>query len=143
MIHIYERRNRIANELFRILFLNEDCCFDEIIKQILAILIQKFFFKFEKMKKAIMRNFWIIWIWNKKWKSWNRGFYQKKNVFQILSIEIKIINSWKTIYLASKWFESIYQILFDFDFSSLNLDLFFKIMNYCIDFFDILWKHHK
>ncbi len=148
--YISERRNQITNELFRIIFRNENCTSNESVRQIMNSICKnsKWIWKNEKKE---YRDFLKSLKSTEKQKVLNQKTLQKENVFaQALFIDIKDevfieITSWDNAYKTSSWFETTYRILGDSDSRyviSLNSEEFFRAMNYRVKN-DILWKYHK
>ena len=145
--YISERRNRVTDELFRILFLTENCTTDSnVIKtwRVISKKNSKWIWKNDKKNYQVFLNFFND---SNKIEIILSEILQRKNVFfQFLSMKIIIdsnCDSWEKAYLASKWFADIYRVhITNQSFSSSNV--FFKIMNFRIDLhIKVLWKHHQ
>ena len=133
--YISKRRNRVTDELFRILFLAKNCTVDQKMIETWRVISKKnsiWIWKNDKKDYQIFLNFFND---SNKMKIISNEILHEKNVF-FLSMKINVDsnrNFWKKTYLISKWFADIYRAHTTDQSFSLS-DIFFKIMNFRINF---------
>lgn len=100
IVHISRRRNRIVDDLFKTLFLNENCYPDKNVKRTLTALIKKGPFWVWKDEKDKYEKFLNNLNLAQKNEIIEHDTLLKEDVFRILSAKIKTNDSWKTAYLT-------------------------------------------
>ena len=126
--YISKRRNRIADELFKTIFLNENCIIDRYVKRVSNIFQKKKTKWIWKNEKKNYQKFLNHFQSNQMIEMTDRDTFEKKNVFQIFSMKIdsfvsnqsvidqnqnSSIISWNIAYRKFDWFEITYRILID------------------------------
>ncbi len=148
--YISNRRNQIANELFRTIFQNENFFFNDAVHQIIDV-IDKDFKWIWKNEKREYQNFLKNLEFMKKQKILDQETLKKENVFaRVLATAVddevssEDLTSWNYAYRSSNWFEIIYRIWTDDSSHSVSLksENFVSVMNYRMKN-EILWKYHR
>ena len=150
----------MIDELFKTVFLNENCIVDLIVKRTFVIFMKKKTKWIWKNEKKNYQKFLNCFQSDQATEMINHDTFDEKNVFQIFSVEMNSfsqnssqnqnqnqnhsISSWNAAYKKSDWFEITYRILIDMNSECfLNARKFFKIMNYRIDSKNVFWKNHN
>ena len=140
--HIFERRNKVTDDLFRIIFKSSDCFSDENISLMTEALVKK--------ESA--------WIW-KDDKDEYEAFlaslndvnrqeivdHESMHDINVFAVTVKILKrfSWSEAYRSSNWFSNIYRIHIDMKDYRAFLEIFNKAMTYKMNDQSILWIYHR
>jgi hypothetical protein len=146
--YISERRNKIADELFKTIFRRKNCEFDSNVKFAFKFLHDEEFTWIWKNDKIEYEEFLKELIDKKKLKVIDNETFDEKLVFiNVFNAETFISEFWKNVYLVFHWFENIYKFLIlenSVNKDDLKVHLFVKLMKYRIDFHSfVLWKNHR
>ena len=140
--HILERRNKMIDDLFRIIFKNPDCFSDENVSLMSETLIKEESIWIWKNEKNEYEAFLASLNDMNKQEIVDHDSLHEVDVFAVI-VRILKKSSWSDAYRSSNWFADIYRIHTDTKNYRPSFEIFNKAMIYRMNDQSILWIYHR